>query len=145
MYNVATTDGPPATFNCCYFGYHAFSNLQTYAQATFVANDLFGPGLQDTSVLTHEVGEWMNDPYGNDYAPLWGHTGQVSGCYNYYEVGDPLTGTNLPLVTMPNGFSYHLQEMAFFSWFFGPESLGVNGWYSDNATFLNDAGPICQP
>ena len=43
------------------------------------------------------------------------------------------------------GFSYHLSEMAFFNWFFGGPSVGVNGWYSDNATFLNDAGPICQP
>jgi hypothetical protein len=37
---------------------------------------------------------------------------------------------------MPNGFTYHLQELAFFSWFYRQDpSTGVNGWYSDNGTF----------
>jgi hypothetical protein len=45
---------------------------------------------------------------------------------------------------MPNGFTYHLQELAFFSWFYGAPSIAVNGWYSDNNTFTSDAGPVCQ-
>ncbi len=86
----------------------------------------------------------MNDPFGNNATPPWGHTGQVGGCQNNLEVGDPLTGTNAPPVVMPNGFTYHLQELAFFSWFYGAPSIGVNGWFSNNGTFLTDAGPPCQ-
>jgi hypothetical protein len=33
---------------------------------------------------------------------------------------------------MSNGYTYSLQELAFFSWFFGAPSIGVNGWFSDN-------------
>jgi hypothetical protein len=86
----------------------------------------------------------MNDPYIINGTPAWGHTGQVAGCQNNLEVGDPLTGVEAPRVVMPNGFTYHLQELAFFSWFFGNPSLGIHGWDSDNGTFLTDAGPVCQ-
>lgn len=144
MYNTVLSFGAPGFFNCCYAGYHGFNNLQTYAPSNFIGVSLFGDAAKDTWVLSHEVGEWMNDPYGANYTPAWGHTGQVSGCANTSEVGDPLTGTDLPLVTMPNGFSYHLQELAFFPWFFGGPSTGLNGWYSDNGSFLTDAGPVCQ-
>jgi hypothetical protein len=44
---------------------------------------------------------------------------------------------------VPNGFVYHMQELAFFSWFFGGPSFSVNGWYSNNDTFTTDAGPPC--
>jgi len=37
-----------------------------------------------------------------------------------------------------------LQELVFFSWFFSSRSVGVNGWFSDNGTFLTNAGPPCQ-
>ena len=40
-------------------------------------------------------------------------------CQANLEVGDPLTGTNIAPITMPKGFTYHLQELAFVSWFFG--------------------------
>jgi hypothetical protein len=46
-------------------------------------------------------------------------------------------------VKMSNGFTYSLQELAFFSWFYGAPSVGVNGWYSNNGTFTTDAGPNC--
>jgi hypothetical protein len=29
------------------------------------------------------------------------------------------------------------------SWFFGAPSVGINGWFSNNGTFLMDAGHIC--
>jgi hypothetical protein len=61
------------------------------------------------------------------------------------EVGDPLSGTLAPPIYNPfNKFTYHMQELAFFSWFYGAPSVGVNGWFSDNDTFSTDAGPVCQ-
>jgi hypothetical protein len=68
----------------------------------------------------------------------------VGGCQNNLEVGDPLTGIDIPTVTMPNGFTYHLQELAFSSWFYGVPSIGSGELFSDHGTFKTDAGPICQ-
>jgi len=133
-------------FDCCFIGYHGISGLaiQTYSPFDFDSTGLFSPAIEDTGVMAHEVGEWMNDPFGNNATPPWGHIGQQSGCQNNLEVGDPLTGTGVPPVVMPNGFTYHLQELAFFSWFYGAPSIGVNGWFSNNGTFLTDAGAPCQ-
>jgi hypothetical protein len=132
---------------CCIAGYHDFTGLpiQTYGVGDFDSSLFFvTTALHDTGVLSHEVDEWMDDPFGNNSVPDWGHVGQQPGCQNNLEVGDPLTGTEFPPVTMSNGFTYHLQELAFFSWFFGAPSIAVNGWYSDNDTLKTDAGPPCQ-
>jgi hypothetical protein len=146
LYNVALTAGDPRDLahNCCFGGYHSFApNFQTYSPALFDTTGFFGPDAENTDILAHEVGEWANDPSTFNPTPAWGHTGQVGFCQNNLEVGDPLTGTNIPPVTMPNGFTYNLQELAFFSWFYGAPTLGLNGWFSNNGTFLTDAGPPC--
>jgi hypothetical protein len=146
LYNVALSVGDPRDLfnNCCVGGYHSFEpNFQTYSPALFDTTGFFGPEAENTAIMAHEVGEWANDPSGFNPTPAWGHTGQVGGCQNNLEVGDPLTGTDIPPVTMPNGFTYNLQELAFFSWFYGAPTLGLNGWFSNNGTFLTDAGPPC--
>jgi hypothetical protein len=132
--------------SCCILGYHGTTGLpiQTYSPMDFDTTGLFGPTIFDTSVSAHEVGEWMNDPFGDNPVPPWGHIGQQPGCQGNLEVGDALTGTNVPTVTMPNGYGYHLQELVFFSWFYGAPSIAVNGWFSDNNTFTADAGPPCM-
>jgi hypothetical protein len=79
----------------------------------FESSGLFIPAIRDTSIAAHEVGE-VDDPFGNNPTPTWGHKGQVGACQNNLEVGDPLTATNIPPVTGANGFTYHLQELAFF-------------------------------
>jgi hypothetical protein len=129
---------------CCFLGYHSSNAGQTYSPMDFDTTGLFGPTIFDTSIAAHETGEWMDDPFGSNPVPAWGHIGQQGGCQTNLEVGDPLTGTNVPDVTMPNGYTYHLQELAFFSWFYGAPSIAVNGWYSDNNTFTTDAGPPCM-
>ena len=135
---------------CCALGYHSITGFpvptQTYSPSDFDSTGLFGPGAEDTAVMSHEVGEWMDDPFTINPTPAWGG-GQVpvGVCQNNLEVGDPLTNTNAPPIVMSNGFTYHLQELAFFSWFLGAPSVGVHGWFSDNGTFLTDAGPACIP
>jgi hypothetical protein len=130
---------------CCILGYHGHTGLpiQTYAPLDFDSSGLFGPGQGDTNTMSHEIAEWMNDPFGDNPVPAWGHIGQQPGCQGNLEVGDPLSGTLAPPIVMANGFTYHLQELAFFSWFYGAPSIGIHGWFSDNGTFLTDAGPPC--
>jgi len=147
LYNTVMSEGLPENLNkCCVLGFHGAtgSPIQTYSPIDFDTSGLFGPTVHDTSVMAHEVGEWMDDPFGNNPTPAWGHVGQVPGCQNNLEVGDPLSGTNIPPVVGSNGFTYNLQELAFFSWFYGAPSIAVNDWFSDNNTFTTDAGAVCQ-
>ena len=142
--NLCYPSYDPTNVPCGVLGYHGAYTpstlLQTYAVSDFDTSGLYGG---DVSVLSHEIGEWMDDPTGTNPTPLWGNTGQVVGCQNNLEVGDPLTGTNLAPITM-NGFTYSLQELAFFSWFYRQNpSLGTGGRFSDGGTFTSGAGPVC--
>lgn len=140
------------TGQCCALGYHnAYLNasnvLQTYAVNMYDTSGGFGG---DISVMSHEVGEWMDDPTGNNPTPAWGAEGQVTApnCQANLEDGDPLspgfsTPTNPFSVTL-GGTTYSLQELAFYSWFFGPPSLGAGAIYSDHGTFTGNA-KACPP
>jgi hypothetical protein len=146
--SVLTTLGIPATSfpifldyntfltanrSCCILGYHsATAGNQTYAFAAYSDPGIFSVPIQDIHALSHEVGEWMDDPFGNNIAPAWGHVGQVSGCQNNLEVGDPVTG--IAFTVALNGFTYHPEDLVFLPWFSHQSpSSSVNGWY----TFLN--------
>lgn len=128
---------------CCILGYHSAYNvsngIQTYGISDYETGGAFASGnLSDIEIASHEVAEWMNDPLGNNLTKPWGHIGQVSSCQNNLEVGDPLTGTTLSRKI--GTYKYHLQEMAFFSWFYHQKpSVGVNGWYSNKGTFKTPA------
>ena len=139
VHNVVFTDNEGA--DCCILGYHnAFgSPVQTYGVADYDTSGLF-PDAPDIAPTTHEVGEWMDDPLTTTPTPAWGNIGQVTGCQSNLEVGDPLSGTTFA-VNM-NSFTYHPQEMAFYSWFYHQSpSIGINGWYSNRGTFTTFAAP----
>ena len=150
LYNAAMPIGDPTNLNnCCVGGFHSIlpagpTTFQTYSPFDFDVSGLFFTSSNDTAIASHEVEEWVNDPYVINGTPAWGHTGQVAGCQNNLEVGDPLTGNEAPRIVGKDGFTYHLQELAFFSWFFGNPSLGIHGWDSNNGTFLADAGAPCM-
>ena len=138
---------------CCALGYHnSFMNggvFQTYSVNMYDTSGAFGG---DTSVMSHEIAEWMDDPNTGNPVPNWGAEGQVTAgnCQNNLEVGDPLspgfgTPTNPFSVLAANGVTYTLQELAFYSWFLGTSpSLGAGGGFSDNGTFHGHAKP-CPP
>ncbi len=151
FYNIVMNDGPPTNppnGNCCTLGFHSAVGTASKPQVFLVAEyDSTGVFFHtgDTSILSHEVAETYDDPLGNNPAPSWGGTGQVEdGCQANLEAGDPLSGTLLPAVMMPNGIAYNLQELAFYSWFFGAPSIGAGNLFSDNRTFSTDAGSICR-
>ncbi len=139
------------TADCCALGYHnAYSNngvFQTYSVNEYDTSGGFGG---NTSTMSHEIAEWMDDPAINNIVPAWGAEGQVTAgnCQNNLEVGDPLspgwsTPTNPILVTnTTTGVQYTLQELAFYSWFLDSNpSLGAGGKYSNNGTFSGYAKP----
>jgi hypothetical protein len=136
---VEYTNGNPN--DCCVLGYHnAYSTgglIQTYSVGEYDNSNAF-TGVSDITALSHELAEWTDDPFTTNPTDPWGHIGQVSGCQGNLEVGDPLSGTTFSDVVA--GFTYHPQELAFFSWFYHQTpSLGVNGWYSDQGTFTSPA------
>ncbi len=159
IYRTVIANGPANTVNnCCILGYHNnelnSSSIQdpgqTYGIALFNTGDIFG---NNTSVMAHEVGEWINDPGGVNPTPVYS-SGQTASCanggQNNLEVGDPLSGLSLDhQVSMPNGVTYYLQELAFFSWFYNADhagSLGAgtcaglgSGCMSSNGTFKGPA------
>ena len=137
--------------NCCFLGYHDSYTRnvnnpgQTYAVAEFDGrNQTIFSGVADVSVISHELAEWANDPSGANPVPAWGNIGQVQGCQTNLEVGDPLSGTLAPSITL-GVFTFHFQELAFLSWFVGDHpSQGAGGKYSSNGTFFGYAQP-CPP
>ena len=116
---------------------------QIYGIADFDTTGVFAD--PDISILSRLIAEMINDPTATNDTPAWVAVGGVQNkCSHRFEVGQTLTDTSFPPMTM-NRFSYHPQELAFFSWFYRQTpSMGVNGWFSDNGTFNSDAGVVCQ-
>jgi len=145
-YNTFWTSGG----GCCILGYHSTNNAgtQAYAVAAYSDPGIFNaPGIRDIHALSHEIGEWMDDPLipSQNFVPAWGHIGQVGGCQNNLEVGDPVTGSAFTVAmggTFP--FTYHPEDLVFLPWFARVSpSTSVNGWY----TFLNAFSapqPVCH-
>jgi hypothetical protein len=140
FYNTFFTQG-----GCCILGFHGTvgkaPNQLTYAVAAFSDPGLFNKPIEDIHALSHEIGEWMDDPYTNNNVPGW-TGGQVGSCSTLLEVGDPVTG--IAFTVNMNGFTYHPEDLVFLPWFekAGSPTQSVNGWY----TFLNSyaaPSPVC--
>ena len=135
--DVYLSSGAPSINNCCIGGYHnAVSNsagLQTYIFSVNADAGLVGGFGEDVSALSHETAEWLNDPYGSNVVPNWiSSIAPQYGCNNLLEVGDPLVG----VVFTVTGFTQHLQDEAFFSWFARQKpSIGIGGRYTYLGTF----------
>ncbi|MDQ2905148.1 MAG: hypothetical protein ABI456_15295 [Ktedonobacteraceae bacterium] len=120
---------------CCILGYHDASTLggkvYTHIFASYIDPGLFGAGTSDVDALSHEVAEWLNDPFVNNIVPNW-TTGNDYGCNNDLEVGDPLVGTNFTV----NGYS--LQDEVLLPWFSRVTSPGTyQARYSFLGTFTH--------
>ncbi len=123
LYNTYLTQGG----GCCIGGYHSSegstSNPQSYAEATYV--DHVGAFSQDVSALSHEIGEWADDPLTVNF------NGNNTPC-GILEVGDPEEGfSNYGAFPYSlHGFTYNLQDLVTLPYFGAPTSTSVNGWYS---------------
>jgi len=110
---------------CCYRGYHqAFpvagasgTQIWTTAWASVTSKEMVA--------LSHEISEWLNDPFYNNIVPSWIEPQDPAVCGgNLLEVGDPVTRHRFK----SGGFA--LQDEAFFSWFSRQSpSIGFDGRY----------------
>ena len=99
--------------DCCIGGYHSVTSAgQPYSMFTYISKT--GAFSQDVSALSHELSEWVDDPYTSNNSPC-----------GIYEVGDPLEReTNYgdyPFVL--NGVTYHMQDEALLPYFGGPTGV----------------------
>ncbi len=121
-YNAYLTEG-----TCCIGGYHnsfgSASAMQAYAHFTYIGT----PGVfaQDVSALSHEAGEWLDDP-------LVTNSGNPVQC-GILEVGDPEEGFTEDGATYGafpytfNGSTYHLQDLVYLEYFGAPNTTSVDG------------------
>ncbi|HEY3636601.1 MAG TPA: hypothetical protein VGK90_00520, partial [Rhizomicrobium sp.] len=129
-YDTYLTEG-----GCCVGGYHNANGSQpsgqTYSYATYVDN--VGAFSQDVSAFSHELGEWMDDPF----------TDNIVNCRDnsLMEVGDPLEGLSnyggFPY--KDKGFTYNLQSLVYMGYFGAPTSDSANQWYA----LQNDMSHVC--
>ena len=118
---------------CCIGGYHSVHAGSTpYSVATYIVNT--GKTVtfsQDVGALSHEISEWMDDPFTNNNSPC-----------GIYEVGDPLErNANYGLIPYTlNGFVYHLQDEAAPPYFGAPASDTLGGY----DTFQGEKLSVCE-
>jgi hypothetical protein len=134
-YNVFLTD--PVTPGGAILGFHYAIDLgagvQTFISAAYSDPGIFS-GNADITTLSHEVGEWMDDPLANNPTPGW-LAGQATQCQSDLEVGDPVSGVSFAVTK--GAITYHPEDLVFLPWFARQlPSTSVNGWY----TFLNTFG-----
>lgn len=166
----------PNIFNCCVIGYHGTraagngagntnSNgnapVQTFAWASYVRPGFYARpngglywALQDIHALSHEIAEWADDPFVNNWVDPWvTPTAPQYGCTGILETGDPVVGigfsagTNAYLQTdnpwtsptdhtpsVSYDGTYHPEDEVFLPWFM---------WLPSNATGseANQSGP----
>lgn len=119
-----TYDNYLTSGGCCIGGYHNANGRQPGGQtysATTVVDQGSGVFSQDTAALSHEVSEWLDDPFIDN----------VVGCQDnsILEVGDPLVLHDIPYTV--NGFTYHLQDEVNLA-YFGAPNKSLHKWLSFN-------------
>jgi hypothetical protein len=142
----------PNIFNCCVIGYHgtkatgagngsANSNgnapVQTFAWASYISPGIYARpnggldwALQDIHAITHEIAEWADDPFVDNWVEPWlTPTAPQYGCTNILETGDPVVAIGFSMGTNtyaqgpnPNGTqsadgTWHPEDEALLPWF----------------------------
>lgn len=143
-------------FNCCVIGFHGAGPVpsgsenaygpghgngnqpvQTFAWASWVTPGIYARpnggvywALQDIHALSHEIAEWADDPFINNFVNPWvTPTAPQYGCTNSLETGDPVVAIGFAMGANsyeqgpnPNGTQsadgyYHPEDEAFLPWF----------------------------
>jgi hypothetical protein len=152
-------EGINGTINtCCILGYHNSQGPPAATAKTWIYSAYTEPGtfggnvIVDVQALSHEVAEWLNDPFVGAFAfgflnfiPPAVLPGTGGACIFYFEVGDPLEAPPVAFTQVTNGTTYHLQEEVFLTWYLHTiPSFSANGWYSLRNTFPTFS-TLCGP
>jgi hypothetical protein len=123
--------------NCCIFGYHAWqgapiATAKTWIYAAFTEPGVFlGQTVLDVEPLSHEVAEWLNNPFGFNRIPPAALAVPGGGCITIFETGDPLQAATATFTKTTNSTLYHLQDEVVLPWYLHTTpSFSVNGWYT---------------
>ena len=97
-------------------------NIQTFVWASWYTPDTVDAGSADIAAMSHEIAEWMNDPFIGNVTPEWRFPywpfADPVGCLDLFEVAHVLE--LLPDPSYPvtlGGMTYHPQNQATASWF----------------------------
>jgi probable HAF family extracellular repeat protein len=116
----------------------ANGGLLTFISTTYNVNTEIGI-FDDVYPLSHEVAEWMDDPFADNYSAGWNYPflDPISRCDSSFvrdlmEVADPVEIFQEASVALPGGaFTYHVTEAMFVDFYTRRDrSRSVNGQYS---------------
>jgi hypothetical protein len=146
----------PAT--CCVLGYHGAGHptglgfgsvhsngnapVQTFVWGSYMTPGIFldAPAIADIQGLTHEVAEWLDDPFTINVVQPWlTPTAPQYGCSVLLEVGDPVVGIGFALPGNPDGGNWNPEDAVFWPWFLRESpSSAFGGHY----TFMGPGNPF---
>lgn len=158
-HNVLLFDGHDNYTNCCTLGYHGAAMplghgagqangqgnnpVQTFIYAAYTTPNTytgFSPttsprrGIADIHALSHEVAEWLDDPFVNNAVQPWQTpTAPQYGCTPVLETGDPVVGVWFPMAGNPDPAAnnvWHPEDEVNANWFTrdGTTPLGLQSW-----------------
>jgi hypothetical protein len=134
------------------FGPHLGFDGHTYSLQTLVWASWLEPGAfrdqEDVTALSHEISEWMNDPFLGTAVPEWGYPEKTFVCQDNLETGDPLeTLANQTSPVAIGGFTYHPQTEALLQWFAreSPSSAYGGAYSFPDTTALTAPAGDCVP
>ena len=155
--NVFESDGKFDN-TCCILGFHnsqrpPASTAKTWIYAAYTeAGTFVNNAVLDVQPLSHEVSEWLNDPFVGALAigfvnliPPAVLPGTGGACIINFETGDPLEAVPAVFTQTTNGTTYHLQDEVLLPWYLHTTpSFAVNGQYSFQNTFTRFSS-LCGP
>ena len=141
---------------CCVLGFHtafergrltSLPQVQTLVWASWIDQGILGTSVADVTPLSHEISEWMNNPFGNNVVPAWQPLAGMGACQTTIETADPLAA--LPNAGYPviiDGYVYHPQSQVLLSWFTRDPSSSLDGAFSfpDQSLVTRPAQPCSQ-
>jgi hypothetical protein len=152
-------EGSDGTINtCCILGYHNSQQPPASTAKTWIYAAHTEPGtfrnnvILDVQPLSHEVSEWLNDPFVGALAPGFLNLippavlpGTGGACIINFETGDPLEAPPAVFTKVTNGTTYHLQDEVFLPWYLHTSpSFSVNGQFSFQNSFTSPSS-LCGP
>ena len=129
------------TSDCCVLGYHNAYNVaagvQTYGLGMYDNSGAFTRS-SDISALSHEIAEWQNDPSTTNPTRRGAMSARSPGAnpISKWAIRSRAPPSRTPSVvsrTIRRSWRFSLGSIA------EDQSLGVNGWYSDQGTFTTFA------